>query len=62
MNGVEYLQRRLKEKEKIIKDMKVSNSVYDGQKQSVVDKLKQHERDNLEKIEAYEEKVAQLTQ
>jgi len=62
MNGVEYLQKKLKEKDKIIKDMRNNGSVHEVQKHSVVEKLKQQERDNLEKIEAYEEKVAHLTQ
>jgi hypothetical protein len=36
MNGVEYLQRRLKEKDRIISDMKSNHSINDLNKQSVI--------------------------
>ncbi len=36
MNGVEYLQKRLKEKDKIISDLKYNNSMNDLNRQSVI--------------------------
>jgi hypothetical protein len=37
MNGVEYLQRRLKEKDKIISDLKSNHSINEINKQSAID-------------------------
>jgi hypothetical protein len=61
MNGVEYLQRKLKEKERIISDMKYNTSMSEFQKQSVVEKLKEQENHHANRIETYEMKIAALT-
>jgi hypothetical protein len=50
MNGVEYLQKKLKEKEKIISEMKVNQSVIDLQKNSYLTKLQEQEVDHGKKI------------
>lgn len=39
MNGVEYLQKKLKEKERIISEMKLNTSVFDLQKNSYQTRL-----------------------
>lgn len=61
MNGVEYLQKKLKEKEKMISEMKYNNSVNEFQKQSVMVKLQEQESDHHVKVEVYEKKIATLT-
>ena len=50
MNGVEYLQKKLKEKEKIISEMKLNNSVIDIQKQSYLTKMQEQEVSHIHRV------------
>lgn len=62
MNGVEYLQKKLKEKEKIISDMKYNTSVIDLQKQSYLTKMHEQEVSHNNRVEYYEKKIVTLTE
>ncbi len=62
MNGVEYLQKKLKEKEKLISEMKYNNSVNEFQKQSIMVKLQEQESSHGVRVEVYEKKIAVLTE
>lgn len=53
MNGVEYLQKRLKEKDKIISEMRSNNSVNEVNWQSAIEKQRENEQTYINKIEVY---------
>lgn len=62
MNGVEYLQKKLRQKEKIISEMKYNNSVHEFERQSIVIKLKEQESNHNARVEVYERKINALTE
>lgn len=62
MNGVEYLQKRLKEKDKIISEMRSNNSINEVNWQSAIEEQKENEHTYINKIEVYEHKIAELTE
>ena len=62
MNGVEYLQKRLKEKDKIISEMRSNNSLNEVNWQSAIEKQRENEQTYINKIEVYEHKIAELTE
>ena len=65
MNGVEYLQKKLREKEKIISELKMNTNInineFDVEK-SYVSKIQEKEASHQEVVEKYEKKIAELTE
>lgn len=59
---MEYLQKRLKEKDKIISEMRSNNSVNEVNWQSAIEKQRENEQTYINKIEVYEHKISELTE